>query len=365
MQPPSYNDGLHKPGPGYINEPVDTDGNTYLHLLCNRGAPLADIREAVEKRGADPNVLNKKNFPVLGVAIQKSSPEVVAYLIDKGADVHFAFEKDKFFNATFCAVQTGREEMLHTVLKHGGAAHVNKGGVNENGFFDDTPPLHAAIQKSYYKLMGPLVLAGADVNAVGGYRKLTPLQMTADNEATGPMAQLLLLGADIDAKSTQDKVSALHFAARSNRLRALEFLLRKGADVEAVDARGRTALMAAAEEGHHQVLKLLLPYVRDIDRRQAGEKHATALMKAAYKGDAPSVEALLKAGANPMLSDDFNKTAAKYAEESPANNQNNYRHYDYGYNGGSTISRATTLLRDAEEKAAQAFFEKKYKNHRP
>ena len=186
--------------------------------------------------------------------------------------------------------------------------------------------------------------------------------MTADNEATGPMAQLLRLGADINAVATHEKTTALHFAARSNRLRALEFLLRKGAHTDAVDARGRTPLMAAAEEGHHQALKLIIPYVRDIDRRQDGDKHATALMKAAYKGDAASVETLLKAGANPMLSDDFNKTAAKYAEESPAHNTN-YRHYDYG--GGSTATRATTLLRDAEEKAAQDFFEKKYKGHRP
>lgn len=365
MQPPNFHDGLHKPGRGYVNEPADTDGNTYLHLLCERGAPLAAVREAVEKLGADPNVLNKKKFPILGVAIQKASPDVVAYLIEKGADIHFPVEKDKFFNATFTAVQTGREDMLRTVLKRGGAAHVEKGGVNENGYFDDTPPLHAAIQKHYYKLMEPLVMAGADVNAAGGYRKLTPLQMTADNEATGPMAQLLRLGADIDAKSTQDKVTALHYAARNNRLRALEFLLRKGANTEAADVRGRTPLMAAAEEGHAQAIKLLVTYVRDIDRRQDGEKHATALMKAAYKGDAASVETLLKAGANPMLADDFNKTAAKYAEESPAHYQNNYRHYDYGYSGGSTASRAATLLREAEEKAAQAFFEKKYKNHRP
>lgn len=365
MQPPFSHDGLHKPGPAYINEPADTDGNTYLHLLCARGAPLSAIREAVEKLGADPNVLNRKKFPALGLALQKSSPDVVAYLIDKGADIHFAVEKDKFFNATFSAVQTGREEILRAVLKRGGAAHVDKGGVNENGYFDDTPPLHAAIQKHHYKLMEPLVMAGANVNAAGGYRKQTPLQMAADNEATGPMAQLLHLGADINAHSTPDKVSALHFAARSNRLRALEFLLRKGANTEAVDARGRTPLMAAAEEGHHQAIKLIIPYVSDIDCRQTGDKHATALMKAAYKGDAPSVETLLKAGADPMLADDFNKTAAKYAEESPAHHQN-YRHYDYGYGGGSgSASRAATLLREAEEKAAQAFFEKKYKNHRP
>lgn len=365
MQPPNFHDGLHKPGREYINEPADADGNTYLHLLCENGAPLSAVREAVEKLGADPNVLNRKNFPILGAAIRQSSPEVVAYLIEKGADVHFPVEKDKFFNAAFTAAQTGREDMLRIVLNRGGAAHVQKGGVNENGYFDDTPPLHSAIQKHHYKLMEPLVLAGADVNAAGGYRGLTPLQMAAENEATGPMAQLLRLGADIDAKNTHDKITALHYAARNNRLRALEFLLRKGADTEAIDTRGRTPLMAAAEEGHYQAVQMIAPYVRDIDRRQEGDKHATALMKAAYKGDAASVEALLKAGANPMLADDFNKTAAKYAEESPAHNQSNYRHYDYGYGGGSTASRAASLLRAAEEKAAQAFFEKKYKNHRP
>jgi len=363
VQPPNHYDGIQKPGRGYVNEPADTDGNTYLHLICARGAPLPVVREAVEKLGADPNVLNKKKTPALAIAIQKTAPEVVAYLIEKGADIYFPVEKDKFFNATHAAVQTGRADVLQAVLKHGGAAHVQQGGTLDNGYYDDTPPLHAAIQKQYYHLMEQLVLAGADVNAEGGYRRQTPLQMATESEATVPMAQLLRLGADIDAKATHEKVTALHLAARGGRLRALEFLLRKGADTEALDARGRTPLMAAAEEGQPTAIRAILPYVRDIDRRQAGDKHATALMKAAHKGDAACVEALLKAGANPLLADDFNKTAAKYAEESPVYQQNNYRHYDYGYGGGT--ARAVTLLREAEEKAAQAFFEKKYKGHRP
>lgn len=360
MQPLFNSDGLSKPDRAFINDPVDTDGNTYLHLLCTKNAPLHLVREAVEKLGADPNILNKKNYPALGFAIQKASPEVAAYLIAAGADIYFTPEKDKTFNACHTAVETGREDMVQTVLNKGGAAHVNSGGVNENGFYDDVPTLHTAIQKYHYKLIEPLVAAGADLCAVAGYRKLTPLQMAAENEATGPMAQLIRLGADIEQRTGTDKQTVLHYAAKQNRPRAAELLLRKGANIDCLDAQGRNALMLAAEEGHVKVIETLLPFERDVDRRQKGGAHTTALMKAAHKGDASSVELLLKAGANPTLSDDFNKTAARYAEESPI--PQSYRHYDYD---GSTASRAAQILRAAEEKAVQKFYEQKYKKHRP
>lgn len=361
MQPPFNSDGLSKPDRAFINDPVDTDGNTYLHLLCIKGAPLHLVREAVEKLGADPNALNKKNYPALGFALQKAAPEVAAYLIDAGADVYFTIDKDKAFNACHTAVETGRQDMVQIVLNKGGAAHVNTGGVNENGFCDDVPALHTALQKYHYKLIEPLVAAGADLCRVAGYRNLTPLQMAAENEATGPMAQLIRLGADVEQRTGADGQTVLHYAAKQNRPRATELLLRKGANMDCLDNKGRDALMLAAEEGHHKTIEVLLPFIRDIDRRQQSGAHMTALMKAAHKGDANSVELLLKAGANPMLSDDFNKTAARYAEESPAQQQS-YRHYDYG---GSTVSRAAQVLRAAEEKAAQKFYEKKYKNHRP
>src|SRR5690606_30146400 len=166
------------------------------------------------------------------------------------------------------------------------------------------------------------------------------------NEAAGAIAQLIRLGADIGRPGGTAGQTPLHYAAAHNCPKAAEILLRKGAAVHAEDKRGMTPLHAAAEQGHNAVIEKLLPYDADVDRRRNGEKHETALMKAAAKGSYASVKLLLDAGANPMLADDFNRTAARYAEDSPPPS------YNYGYYDGGS-QRTRNLLQEAEEKAAR------------
>lgn len=77
--------------------------------------------------------------------------------------------------------------------------------------------------------------------------------------------------------------------------------LASGADANARDAKGRTALLIAAREGHRDVAQALLTAGAEVDARSEG-MNVTPLMAAAQRGDLPFVRLLLEAGADPNAS---------------------------------------------------------------
>ena len=88
-------------------------------------------------------------------------------------------------------------------------------------------------------------------------------------------------------------------------------LLAAGADVVLAKLDGRTALMAASENGHVKCVRALLEAGADV--AQAQQDGWTALMFASQKGHLECVRALLEAGAEVMQLDEVGSCALELA----------------------------------------------------
>lgn len=107
--------------------------------------------------------------------------------------------------------------------------------------------------------------------------------------------------------------SALNTAVRHGELGAIERLLDQGADVNREGGmRAMPPLMAAAESGQMESLRLLLKRGADVSGHNAS---ANALMFAAHRGDTAMVRLLLARGADVDFTASSGATAESVALE--------------------------------------------------
>lgn len=323
-----------------INKPLDSDGNTYLHLLCKFNAPLSMIREALAM-GAELDILNKQKIPPLAFAITKESREITECLVDARASLFFPVGKDGNFNALFLAVSVSNDDICKLLIQKGAGRHVNKTGMDQYGRDDGWVCLHRAINRDRFSLIESLVKAGAFINQEAGPMRLTPLQRAAMSGSLRALEALLLCGANIETKNSQSGMTALHYAAFHREPDALNFLLAHGADPDAENSAGTTALMMACANGDLAMCRTLVRYRADVNKQQYGEKKETALIMAAQRYNAVDIiEILLKANANPLLSDSFNRKASYHAQQ----------------------YSMKSVLEQAEKEAERRYFDKAYRD---
>lgn len=347
---PKENDfrGVEKPSQENINKPRPyTGGNTYLHELCIKNAPLPLVREAVLQLGADIKALNDKNFPPLGKAIMAGNLEIIQCLIDLGAELYFPTGGGHHFNAAAVAVLSGQVDVLNLILKNGGGIYINEPGTGLSDK-EDMPCLSIAVRDYSANMIEPLVAAGSFLDMESGAEKLTPLQLAV----TLPdriifVEKLLQQGVRIDCPQSVNGQAALHYAILAGNDAAAECLLKYGADPEALTAEGLTPLMLCAKKGRSNIAGFLLKAGADVNMKRLVADQETPLHIAAAEGNAEMVDILLNKGANPLLTDVFNQTALRYAER-------NGPSYYIGYR--TVIEK----LKESETAAERTFFEKAY-----
>jgi ankyrin repeat protein len=220
-------------------------------------------------------------LPNFATSSDKGDIEIALLLLKHGAEVN---RGDKFGGETpfHRAIRRGQLKLARILLEHGAHADVesndgmtplrilsetridNEGdalrlallllrrgaAVNKRDRYIETP-LHLAMRRGWFKLVGLLLEHHADVNAENIY-SMTPLHMLPgsqiDNEDNVLKIALLLLkhGAEVK-KPDRHNQTPLHLAIRRGWLKLAELLLENGADVNVENNDGMTPLHILSE----------------------------------------------------------------------------------------------------------------------
>jgi ankyrin repeat protein len=215
-----------------INQ-VDEEGNT---VFMNAAAANRDtaVFALLLARTKDINRVKKNGFSALTLAVRSNSPEVVNYLISKGAQVKVLDKKGN--NLAYYAVDSYRSPRPGGFGGPGGQTGAGAGQRNLNGPKEDDLSIK----------MKSLQQAGLDMIAPQENGNSLYHIAVAKNDLN-LLKRLQPLGIDINAKN-KDGITALHKAALTAKDdTVLKYLLSIGANKEATTSFEETAFDLAAE----------------------------------------------------------------------------------------------------------------------
>jgi ankyrin repeat protein len=173
--------------------------------------------------------------------------------------------------------------------------------------------LHWSAINAHVAVCRFLIEHGAEIDARGGDLNATPLQWAARNGHLGVMHLLLQHGADPTLRDGQG-FNTLHLVTHSSGVMALLYTLHHpSVSVDAKDSDGHTALMWAAWQGDAISIDLLLR--SGADPRATDTALLTPLHWASIKASRPCITRLVTAGADLSARDEAGKTARDMADE--------------------------------------------------
>jgi uncharacterized protein len=190
-------------------------------------------------RSAPIDARNLAGATALYFAAETGHPSIVQRLIERGADVKLTGRSG--ISPIAAAAYAGNDEIVAALLARGADERTP----------DDTgkPPIIYAAAGARLEVVKRLLARNIDVNA------RYPNDLTVLMWASGPDEQ----------------------APEAQALQVVSFLLDAGAHIDDRDARGRTALMIAAEGGHAEIANLLLARGADPSLKDKAGKLASDL----------------------------------------------------------------------------------------
>ncbi len=253
---------------GDINA-VDDEGKTPLQKAV--AAPFPDMVAALIEKGADLNINNYDGGTALGIAIRMEKPDMFAMLVDAGASTD-----DKFNDAIHWALYNGKNAIVREIIKH----DVDYGGVNANdegvlesavGYLDLDVSMSRIENLEAVKLL--VEGAGLDVNTKSEKTGRTALFTAVATGAGDTVRYLIDSGADVNVLSNHEE-NALLFGIRYNVgsyrngvalidhddvVLAMKQLIDAGIDVEQKNDDGETVYDLLKENDATKLLEYLPP----------------------------------------------------------------------------------------------------------
>jgi ankyrin repeat protein len=206
------------------------------HAARNGHLEMVDLLLA---RGAPIDARNLAGATALYFAAERGRVAVAQRLIERGADVKLTGRSG--LSPVAAAAYAGSDAIVEMLLAHG----ADERTPDETG----KPPIVYAAARAKLDIVKRLLARDVDVNA------------RYANDLT-----LLMWAAGPDEK-----------VAEADALKVVTALLDAGARINDRDARGRTALMIAAEGGHGEIADLLLARGADPSLKDKGGKRAADL----------------------------------------------------------------------------------------
>lgn len=160
--------------------------------------------------------------------------------------------------------------------------------------------LFVAIERGDYDTVKTSLDDTSVCNAINRYRSRsnqTALILATIHNQTRIAILLVNKGADVDIGMPDTNSTPLLVAIYLKNIVLARIFLQRRADINILNEDGYTALIAAAQEGHTDIVELILK--RDVDVNQARPTDGcTALIAATQAGHVKIVRLLLDAGAN-------------------------------------------------------------------
>lgn len=303
---------------------ADYHGETPLHKLCGRDDLPLDLLAAFLKAGANPNAEDTQSQRPLYEVSMAGNLEAATTLVDFGADIG---DPDYLgMTALHMAAFAGHTKIVQMLVSR----HAFGNELDEN----KRTPLLLACTKDGVEAASVLLEAMADlpfasVNVRDKNGK-TPLRKASRYGLAGIVEQLLNKEHTMEELNAKDSVvgierTALHAAAYNGHLEVVNVLLGAGADSRLLDGDGKTPLDLALEgwlRGNRDSSEATILRLIEEDVPSAMED-AELLCSAAMQGSLPVLRKLLEdPKADPNLKDEHGWTplliARQYSQKEAA-----------------------------------------------
>ncbi|KAJ8246699.1 hypothetical protein GJAV_G00254410 [Gymnothorax javanicus] len=287
---------------GAAADAIDGEGRTALSLAAARGS--MEVVRLLLDRGLDENHKDHLGWTPLHAAACEGHRGVCAALTESGSLARVAEPDNEGRTPLILAAQEGHRSTVRLLLDR-------RSPIDHRGF-DGRSALAAATLEGHGEVAELLVRRGADTDVRDAEGR--PLLYLLVLEGRREMAAMLIRKgrAPLESRDSEGR-TALHVAAWQGSLEAVGLLLKAGADADARDGEGRPPLHTAAWRGHASVARLLLDSGGASVDRACFQQGATALCIAAQEGHAELVAVLLERGANPRHTDLYGRGPAKVA----------------------------------------------------
>ncbi|HPW60385.1 MAG TPA: ankyrin repeat domain-containing protein, partial [Candidatus Rifleibacterium sp.] len=235
--------------PAEINDLRLTDGKYSLLTLVIESTKNPEIIKYLIKKGADVNFPRRLYYTPLFAALMHGNLEIAEILVRAGADVNCSDNYDtmltKFIGwhdlwpgtAAFGSVDKARKATVEFLLRHGADV---KARIPE----DNATTLMRAVACNYPEVLDILIEHGANVNETNDLGETALFLAAENNNSDETIRRLIKLGADVNARDANG-TTPLMSAACSENLEAINTLIECGADVTAKDNDGMNAVIYA------------------------------------------------------------------------------------------------------------------------